>query len=1408
MGTPVYPISIESTAERLRKKMRSGKPLSPDETKTVKDSYIGDVNLPDGGFDEISAFAQSLPQTVLDPVEVTAPRPEKVDPAAQKQVKLPQAQSVGDEDIATRIRRDRSNRFADSFSDFMENEIMRIPQSTVYGGFEGFKKVKKALENANPALPLYLQSPDVTLGLGAGTVQAAMAAATPFSPELMAFTQASGMMEGTPAEAIFAPVTATMNPETEMDQDLAILGDAILPALIGLRKPVMEGIRNRKGPRMVQSVPDIPSVEFDNIVAGHESRIPAPPVKEVTPDVVKRRIDEVTPDMINAKVDELGGMVSPGKLTRSLGIDEVVKNEQGDSLYPGMDKVTRELMKREAAGELIYLPESDLYVKRSMIDQSAAPAAASGVQRERLFDDAGNVLDAEGKRLPMPAEAEGFWPRKLEELFDKKTNERMMSVALGSAMGVSRDEEGNLTFDPVMGLAGTAGAIGAVKIAPRLRKILTGHQLEILERVQKGELKSVEAVDAFKSAVRAYIQKGEGKDLPVAQKNILLQQMGKDGIVMALKKGSRNMDLQHDVLKTIIRKEQELGDLQAALSKEGWATEEMKMKVRDQIVTELETNAKYKDMPPTWKKYAIAQMEKVYDARIEQTRKNLYDREAGLSLDLPGITDKAGVPPKGIPPKGADRAPGGKMGIDNEGYQDIGNVAKNFRDVYRNFEVFFGDRYPLAKKLFLDPLDASKSAYTDYRIAKMEEMDATVVKKYGIEPDSKESAAVQEFGENTILAAEDLKKLGYEEPEYAVMQARLGDDVAKDVLNANAMKAFAEKLGQDGARAMIRKAGYEKLKTMFGEEKAKNIVYAERWFRKYYDETLEQVNNTWGKIYPNDPERVLPRRADYFRHYKELSDRFGGLWNILNSDFRIDPRLSGISDTTQPKRKWQSFAQRRLGMFTKKDAVGGFLEYLPNAAHAIYIDPNISRFRGLASVVGEMGAMGGAKDYVNMKFFLEQFANELSGKTLIGDQILTLGSRRAMRALGWTNNRAKANMVMMNAGSSVSQIYNVPQGVASAGAKYSALGLREAMADVMRADGSKLSDQSPFIKERITLHKTEERFDTGLLKRPRQFANWMMRVLDEAGTRFIWDAHYLKALDQGIENPIAWADGQTRKLIGGRGIGEMPLIHRTKVANLMMPFQYEVGNLWNVMGDWRRDGVLMKKVVTLAAMNWMFNRAGEWVRGSGVTLDPIRAAEDATGLYIMSLLNDPMNALQAAQVRLSEEDAIKKGVGRLAGELLSNIPLGATVAELFMDERDRKQFLGREDPTRFGSGAGLIPRILKNEGHDAVANALEGNWSEAGKATAKLASRVLLPFGGNQLDKTLRGMYAIKDGSVYDAGGKWQFFVDAPDDQVRALIFGPSGTQAAQKYYDRRDESNYDGSTRIPGPPLKRNINH
>ncbi len=627
--------------------------------------------------------------------------------------------------------------------------------------------------------------------------------------------------------------------------------------------------------------------------------------------------------------------------------------------------------------------------------------------------------------------------------------------------------------------------------------------------------------------------------------------------------------------------------------------------------------------------------------------------------------------------------------VDN--YEDISNINKGFKDVFRNFEQVFKKEFPVIKSKILDPFDASKGQFIDMQKAYLKDLDTNIIKRLGIKKGSEESKWLMRFGE--------------------------------------------------------KRATYEEVAKNLGRKKADNIVEADKWFRETYNDLIDEVNKVRKQIYPTNSEKIIPKRQDYYRHFTEMTGDLSGLKNIFETPAGIDPKLAGLSPFTQPKSKWASFMQKRTGAKTTEDAVGGFLDYLPSASYSIHIDPNIGRFRALADNLRN-STKGNLNNFID---FLDKFANDLSGKTSSLDRIVTdfvPGGRKTLRALDWVNRRIKANTILANVSSSIAQIFNVPQGISSA-KQYSAKGLVDTLADVIRPN--KAIQESSFIKERY--FRGYDKFDTGILNNTKKFAAWMIGALDQVGTKFIWNSHYEKALAQNIPNPVKYADDITRKMVAGRGIGEVPLVQKSKVFQMVAPFQLEVTNLWYVMSEFvsKKD---FGALVILFTANYFMNQAAEEIRGSAVTFDPIRAVADA-------------------YKQVSETPDKGKGAllatGRVAGEVLSNLPLGQTVASAYPEfgfkvgdakAPTRKQLFGRSDPTRFGAG------ILASKG-------------------IKDPLYSLLPsYGGSQIKKTVQGVQALKEGGSFDKGGNLQFETGNP---LKTILFGKYSTADAREYFDKAD---------------------
>lgn len=632
--------------------------------------------------------------------------------------------------------------------------------------------------------------------------------------------------------------------------------------------------------------------------------------------------------------------------------------------------------------------------------------------------------------------------------------------------------------------------------------------------------------------------------------------------------------------------------------------------------------------------------------------------------------------------------------------QDISNAGKGLTDIYRNVDRVFGKDSQVRKQI-LEPFDTAKVDLVDDLENMAKNLDNDIVKKYGFTKGSQESADIQKYGEKLITR-----------------------------------KQLVEK---------------------YGDKKAGQIIAADSWFRSQYDNLLSEVNAVRAKIYPNNPDMQIPRRKDYYRHFQDISG-FSGLKNLFDNPAGIEPGLAGVSEVTKPRSKWLSFAQERLGSKTQYDAIGGYLDYAGAQTYAKRIDPFIGKFRTLRQELVDATSTKGDKNYGKLNNFIEfldDYANDLAGKTNPADRLAQkYMGRKVFSVLNWVNSRTKANVIVGNLSSSIAQFFNIPQGVAEAGVVNSSKGLARTMGSVLDNTNTPMT-KSEFIKTRFA-GDIADRFDVGVLNNVKKAASWITGIGDEIGTKFIWNSIYEKALSQGIDNPIKYADDMTRKMVAGRGIGEVPLLQKSKTFQLIAPFQLEVANVWHVMRDWAGEKAA-NKFVTFFVASYLMNRAAEKIRGSDVSLDPIQAGIEGIQAY-------------------NEEDDKRIGVlraaGRLFGEALSNIPGGQTVAAMYPEFGTiiggtklptRSSLFGEGDPTRFGSG------LL------------------ASKGLSDPLFKIIPPYGGAQIKKTLQGLGSVAKGYSESASGKVRFPVKKNLANIlQAGAFGQYATPEARQYFNQK----------------------
>lgn len=624
--------------------------------------------------------------------------------------------------------------------------------------------------------------------------------------------------------------------------------------------------------------------------------------------------------------------------------------------------------------------------------------------------------------------------------------------------------------------------------------------------------------------------------------------------------------------------------------------------------------------------------------------------------------------------------------------KDIGLIKTNNRDLIRNARQVLGK--DLADELIVRPLDKANLENVEFIDYLAESLDANIVKKFGFKKGSKESADIMKYGEGRMTEAELAKK--------------------------------------------------------YSPEKIADIKEADAYFRNIYNNLIEVANEQIARIYPNNPDKLITPRKDYYRHFQETQG-IAGIVNDLLFNTKISGSLAGMSEWTKPKSKWSSIKQKRTSDKTVDDAIGGFINYIPQVSQIITIDPLIAKFRGVAQFLGQI-----TDESKNINNFLESFnsvIDDLAGKTNFVDRpVQRIIGRNGLRFLNALNNRVKANQIVGNLGSVVAAPANIVNTMGQTSVKAQA-----AAAPLMLRDLVLGNTKSKWLKTRYA--ESLNKFDTGILENTAKFASWLLKKGDQISAYYAWNAKYLDELDKGLspEKAIQSADDFARQISGGRALGEKAILQNSKTLQLVAPFQLEVGNaIWNLEDAFKNAPNKAKgigAVLSIFLGSYVYNQAAEEVRGSKVTLDPIEALKDAY------------------QIAKYEEGFRKvwRPAGRIAGEFISNIPFGQTVAQYYPEFGGdtlptRKELFGEADPGRFGTDP-LVTKAIKEPLYYGV-----------------------LPFGGAQVKKTIEGIQGLVNGEVRNKQGDLMFKLPATVRNIlQAPTMGKYSTPEARQSFDEQE---------------------
>lgn len=641
----------------------------------------------------------------------------------------------------------------------------------------------------------------------------------------------------------------------------------------------------------------------------------------------------------------------------------------------------------------------------------------------------------------------------------------------------------------------------------------------------------------------------------------------------------------------------------------------------------------------------------------------------------------------------------------------------------------------------------------------------------------------------------------------------------------------------------------QEMKAEFGESKAYRELAEQirRVKESLWPEQLERINKGIAELrqlleemWPMlnearikegyDPIGYIP---NYFPHAK-LNDpkdplqKTASLFGIDLTDSELPMDIAGRTEDFKPRTPWSGNVLQRKGKATDYDALRIFDQYIEGTSNIIYHTDDISNVRALsdymrysfseesvrkqideiyknkslsiedrdkkiAEIYKQNAENHKLQNYVQN---LDEYANQLAGKKSSIDRAAekNIFGRKFYKAVNAVENRVAGNMVAGNIGSALTNIIPITQGLGRTRTTSQLKGLGEALLYMKNGEMDELTKRSTFL---ATRGGTERTYKNWLQRLETKGGNlnplqWM-EAADTFSTQAVWRARYYDNLKDGMGQAAAIKEADTfaRNLFGGRSKGSMPTIFNSKVLKPLTMFQLEVNNQYrNLIKDIPHEEKTiyrkMRSYMGIVIGAYMFNDAYEKITGRRSAFDPFGMANeaygDATGEGMRNTWDILGDAISGNGVQLTEKrekkipSAVIQGV---TDELADNTPF---VGGLFFD--------GGRIPLK-----SAVPHPVKGAMHFADAMRGEERWGKAlqeinKEAISPLATYMMLPIAGGQVNKTMKGLNMMRKGGSYtqtNEGERLQFAVDKDKktNWAQAALFGKWAVPEAQAHMEK-----------------------
>lgn len=531
--------------------------------------------------------------------------------------------------------------------------------------------------------------------------------------------------------------------------------------------------------------------------------------------------------------------------------------------------------------------------------------------------------------------------------------------------------------------------------------------------------------------------------------------------------------------------------------------------------------------------------------------------------------------------------------------------------------------------------------------------------------------------------------------------------------------------------------------------------------------------------------QVLLHRETYMPHYSPKQTISQAFKRLFKGGNKVPTDIIGTTDTTTPRSSFNTFMLGRNNADYDTSSLRALELYSKQSSELIAFDPYIDHLR---TVTNTMRQEARGNENNQIVGWLQRYADSLSNKTNTIDRGivdgLLGGNRTLLNALKTVNNKVKQNRLLLNARSTVAQVLNIPNAMSvimQNGGNATDI-VRGAVKYFTSMTGSDTRSSSPFLNARFYEPNIRS---AGIGDTISNFAGSMLEVGDNVATNMIWEMAYEMGLRQNVANPITYADDITRRSVGGRAKGEVPLALQSEFVNMIAPFQLEVNNQWQTFKNSTKKGNHFVKAFTAYSIaSWLMNNMTEELYGDRTLADPIDA--------ILNIIGDDEDD--------DDETLVNRIVQSIGGTVATAVPFAGVLTQNIagIDQDLSEQLFGDYDPNRYGGGVMGLGAIA-----DSAQNLLrfgEGDPTGLTDAASDIFFNYLTPFGGGQIQRTIEGAQSMgmlpqvnpntgeleRDNVQYSGSGNVAFTptTNDPSSVTRGLLFGPYQTNEGREYID------------------------